>query len=61
MQVTRVKRKQDNLETLLLNVWRDFLREAHDDLVEEMDDIEALLWYRVGLSNDSNGEVVRGE
>ncbi|KAG9083855.1 hypothetical protein FRC06_004343 [Ceratobasidium sp. 370] len=57
VQSTRVKRTQENLENLLLTVWRDFLNEARDDA--EIDEIEELLWYRVGLSNDINGDVVR--
>ncbi|KAG9086228.1 alcohol dehydrogenase, partial [Ceratobasidium sp. 392] len=54
MQSTRVKRARENLENLLLTVWRDFLNGARDDSVEERDEIEDLLWYRVGLSNDAN-------
>ncbi|KAG8736008.1 hypothetical protein FRC10_009891, partial [Ceratobasidium sp. 414] len=59
VQSTRVKRTQENLENLLLAVWRDFLNGARDDAVEERDEIEELLWYRVGLSDDINGDVVR--
>jgi hypothetical protein len=61
VESTRIKRTQENLENILLNVWRDFLSATRNDSVEEKDDIEELLWYRVGLSNESNGEVVRSE
>ncbi|CAE6458139.1 unnamed protein product [Rhizoctonia solani] len=55
---SRMKRTQDNYESLLLSIWRSFLNEARDG-ADEGDDIEELLWYRVGLSNDGNGEVAR--
>ncbi|CAE6526411.1 unnamed protein product [Rhizoctonia solani] len=58
MAQSRMKRTQDNYESLLLSVWGRFLNETRDG-VDEGDDIEELLWYRVGLSNDANGEVVR--
>ncbi|QRV94972.1 hypothetical protein RhiJN_22990 [Ceratobasidium sp. AG-Ba] len=59
IETTRVKRTRENLENLLLAVWRDFLNETRDSSGEETDEIEELLWYRVGLSGDSNGDVVR--
>ncbi|QRW22149.1 hypothetical protein RhiXN_09736 [Rhizoctonia solani] len=58
MAQSRMKRTQENYESLLLNIWRGFLSETRDG-ADEGDDIEELLWYRVGLSNDANGEVVR--
>ncbi|KAG8731186.1 hypothetical protein FRC12_019853, partial [Ceratobasidium sp. 428] len=59
MQSIRVKRTQENLENLLLTVWRDFLNGTRDNPIEEKDEIEELLWYRVGLSNETNGDIVR--
>ncbi|GAB1524189.1 hypothetical protein RhiTH_007342 [Rhizoctonia solani] len=58
MAQSRMKRTQENYESLLLNIWRGFLSETRDG-ADEGDDIEELLWYRVGLSNDASGEVVR--
>ncbi|CAE6397638.1 unnamed protein product [Rhizoctonia solani] len=58
MARSRMKRTQDNYESLLLTIWRGFLNETRDG-IDEGDDIEELLWYRVGLSNEENGEVVR--
>jgi hypothetical protein len=60
MQRSRIKRIQENYENMLLGIWRGFLNEPRDGFLDEGDDIEELLWYRVGLSSDSNGEVVRG-